>query len=121
MRVTKANPLNLSAARERLGLFVQETEMPAEVAELYQDSQQPTYEQYYEWQMAADQGAGEREEAAVVATLIADHDAFSHVPVGYWRHPLSLPEPAIGAILSSLGYSRPEDTRDVNAAGRIIG
>ncbi|MEK2631495.1 hypothetical protein AAAC13_01185 [Pseudomonas aeruginosa] len=70
-------------------MFVQETEMPAEVAELYQDSQQPTYEQYYEWQMAADQGAGEREEAAVVATLIADHDAFSHVPVGYWRHPLS--------------------------------
>lgn len=121
MRVTKANPLNLSAARKRLGLFVQETEMPAEVAELYQDSQQPTYEQYYEWQMAADQGAGEREEAAVVATLIADHDAFSHVPVGYWRHPLSLPEPAIGAILSSLGYSRPEDARDVNAAGRIIG
>jgi len=120
MRVTKGSPLNLSAARERLGLFVVEADMPPELAELYEDGGQASYEQYYEWQMLAEQGQTTREEAAVVATILTDHHGFAHVPVGYWRHPLSLPHKAIGSILGSLGFARPEELKTANMVGRIV-
>jgi len=121
MRIIEATSVNWNGVRERLGLNVAEMDMPAELESLYHsNSAHDELSDFAGWDAAAEIPKERQQEAAVFASLEQSHAAFSHVPVGYWRHPVSLPTEVIGKILVGFGFSKPQDLRRISPVGRIL-
>lgn len=124
MKLVKGSALDWQRTRELLGQASHEFAVPDALVELEAmtlSDDPDLLPAETDWPMIDIEGANEnvREVAAVVTEMVVRHRTFESLPVGLWNHPISMTDQAIGQVLKSLGYPKPEH-QSTNAVGRVL-